>query len=52
MTKEDQKILVSPDNPGEFIHSLRAAIEQESAGKERIDEIFKEAGIGGQSENL
>ena len=52
VTKESQKILISPDDPVEFIHSLRSAIEQESAGKDRIDKIFNEAGIGGQSENL
>ena len=52
VTKENQKLLISPDNPVEFINSLRAVIEQESAGKDRVDEIFNEAGIGGQSRNL
>jgi hypothetical protein len=48
VTKDDQQILISPDDPEEFISSIKAVMDQESAGKDIIDETFREAGIGGQ----
>lgn len=46
VTDDDQKILISPDDPNEFINSLKSYIRKESHGKDEIDKVFREAGIG------
>jgi hypothetical protein len=45
VTDNDEKILISPDDPKEFINSLKAYIGKESNGKGEIDKIFREAGL-------
>ncbi|WP_340103628.1 PH domain-containing protein [Rhodohalobacter sp. 8-1] len=45
VTDNDQKILISPDAPKEFINSLKSHIRKESRGKDEIDKIFREAGL-------
>jgi len=45
VTDADEKILISPDDPNEFINSLKVYIKKEPHGKDDIDKIFREAGL-------
>jgi hypothetical protein len=45
VTDDDQKVLISPDDPNEFIDSLKVYIGKESNGKGEIGKIFREAGL-------
>lgn len=46
-TVTDQQLLISPDDPAEFIKSLKSAIARESEINNKIDEIFRETGCDG-----
>lgn len=43
VTDNDEKILISPDDPMEFINSLKSHIEKESHDNGEIGKIFREA---------
>ena len=45
VTDNDEKILISPDDPNDFINSLKVYIKKETHGKGEIDNIFREAGL-------
>lgn len=45
VTDDNQKILISPEDPNEFINSLKVHIKKESHGKGEINKIFREAGL-------
>lgn len=45
VTDDEQKILISPDKPIEFINSLKFYMSNELKGKDEIGKIFREAGL-------